>query len=128
MEVGKAFFCFFKFKFFRFTGELVGLKYYNAEKDLCRLMHVKRIVELPIQRYFNDGVGKFYFLNGVKQKVLFGKKEKYYNNLNEFDCNFGYYYKKNQNIIENLLLSSNFCIEINENSGWNGSTSLKITG
>ena len=53
-------------------------------------MSPKRYNELPIQTYFNDGVGKNFYIDGIQYSHFKG----YYNILNDFDYSLSYPTKK----------------------------------
>ena len=74
----------------RFCREEMILKSNDPIKDLTKYLKTRRIMELPIHTYFNEGQGVHYWTDGVAQTKL----PKVYNNLNDFDYVFPYRTKK----------------------------------
>ena len=64
------------------------IKSNDPNKDLTKYLKTRRILELPIHTYFNEGQGLKFFSDGVM------KSQKLYNNLNDFDYAFPYRTKK----------------------------------
>jgi hypothetical protein len=74
----------------QFTGESMSLIIEDPQKDLLKKMSPKRFLDLPIQTYFNDGVGLCCYIDGIK----FFNHRGHYNILNDFDYAFCYPTKK----------------------------------
>lgn len=72
----------------RFCREEMIIKSNDSNKDMTKYLKTKRILEIPIHSYFNEGQGMYFFADGVKQTNDF------YNNLNDFDYGFAYRTKK----------------------------------
>lgn len=72
----------------RFCREEMILKSNDPNKDMTKYLKTRRIMELPIHTYFNEGQGEKFFADGLPQSKYF------YNNLNDFDYVLPYRTKK----------------------------------
>ena len=74
----------------RFCREEMIIKSNDSEKDMTKYLKTRRIMELPIHTYFNEGQGLHYWTDGLMQVF----HPLVYNNLNDFDYIFPYRTKK----------------------------------
>jgi len=72
----------------RFCKEEIVIKSNDPCKDLTKYLKNRRLMELPIHSYFNEGQGLCFWADGVRQS------NELYNNLNDFDYSFAYRTKK----------------------------------
>jgi hypothetical protein len=76
------------------------------------MLSPRRIHSLPIHTYFNDGVGEYCYIDGVRNSNPKG----FYNILNDFDFIFPYTNTRQSDI---TVFSA---------EAWNGSTCLSLSG
>ncbi|KAL4510555.1 hypothetical protein ABPG72_004709 [Tetrahymena utriculariae] len=110
----------------RFKNEDMGFKSYEERKDLCKYLNTRRCCELPIHTFYNDGVGKYYFIEGVQQNITDGNI--YHNNIHEFDFDYQFFSKKIKSSRINNNHNVNYTVSIDESQGWNGLSSLQLKG
>lgn len=101
----------------QFKSEFISAVKYSQDKDITSYLPPKRVCELPIHTYLNDGLGDSLFIDGKRQ---WSDPARFYNNYSDFDFNFPY---RSMVYCHHNLSLSQYVSE-----AWNGGSSLKFEG